>query len=319
MSRYALRRFVQAIPTLFGATLFGFLLIHMAPGDPVQFFAFGATDMSPEDLQRLRHLYGLDAPLAVQYFNWLVQLAQLDLGRSFITHQPVLGAILERVPATLLLSVTALMLGTASGILVGILAGLRPGGVFDGLTRIIAVTGNAVPSFWLGLVFILLFSVHWRLFPSGNMYSLGSDGFHLGDRLWHLFPPAFILSLGGLAVISRYMRTQTLEVISQDYVRTARAKGLPENVVLTSHVLRNALLPLVTLLGGSLPGLFAGAVIIEYIFSWPGMGRMAVDAAFQRDYPVLMGLLLFLSVLVVLGNLLSDIAYGLVDPRIKLS
>ncbi len=310
---------MQAIPTVFGATLLGFALIHLAPGDPIRFFAGNAGSLPPDELERLRHLYGLDQPMPQQYLAWLAQLARFDFGTSFTSHQPVLRLILERLPATLTLALTALALGTALGVLAGVLPGLRPGGAADAITRVVAVLGNAVPAFWFGLIFILAFSVSWHVFPSGGMTTIGRAGFDPLDRLWHLIPPALVLSLHGIAEISRFVRTQTLEVVRQDYVRTAHAKGLGAGVIARRHVLRNALMPLVTILGGSLPTLFAGAVVVESVFSWPGMGRMAVDAAFALDYPVLMGLLLLLSVFVVIGNLLSDLAYGVVDPRIKLA
>jgi peptide/nickel transport system permease protein len=319
MSGYAVRRLLQAIPTLFGATLLGFALIHLAPGDPIQFFAAQSGGMTAEDIERLRHLYGLDQPLVLQYVNWLSQLVRLDLGVSFASHQPVLQAILSRIPATLTLTVTALAMSTIVGVTVGVMAGLRRGGIFDTITRFLAVIGHAVPTFWFGLVFILLFAVNWRLFPSGNIASLGGNENDLGDRLWHLFPPAFVLSLGGLATMSRFARTQTLEVVGQDYIRTAHAKGIARRTITTRHILRNSLIPVVTILGGSLPALFGGSVVVESVFSWPGVGRMAVDAAFSRDYPILMGLLLMLAFLVTLGNLLSDLAYGVIDPRIKMS
>ncbi len=251
--------------------------------------------------------------------SWLEHLARLDLGTSYTSHRPVLSLILERLPATLTLTVTALIFGTIVGVLAGLFPALRPGGLADGIARILAVLGNAVPAFWFGLLFILLFAVDWRIFPSGGVSTVGRAGFDPLDRVWHLVPPAFVLSLHGIAETSRFVRTQTLEVIRQDYVRTAQAKGLSTGVITRRHVLRNALLPVVTILGGSIPTLFAGAVVVESVFSWPGMGRMAVDAAFALDYPVLMGLLVVLAVMVSIGNLLSDLAYGIVDPRIKLT
>jgi peptide/nickel transport system permease protein len=319
MTAYGIRRMVQAIPTLLGATILGFALIHLAPGDPIQFYAAQSGGMTNEDIERLRHLYGLDQPLVFQYVNWLAQLIRLDLGVSFGSHQPVLQSIVSRIPATLTLTVTALTMSVIVGVSIGVIAGLQRGGPFDTVTRLLAVIGHAVPTFWFGLVFILLFAVNWRIFPSGNIASLGAADFDLGDRLWHLFPPALVLSLNNIATLSRFARTQTLEVIGQDYIRTARAKGLAERTVTIGHVLRNSLIPVVTILGGSLPNLFGGSVVIESVFSWPGIGRMAVDAAFSRDYPILMGLLLMLATLVALGNLLTDLAYGVIDPRIKLS
>ncbi|HLQ04948.1 MAG TPA: ABC transporter permease [Verrucomicrobiae bacterium] len=211
------------------------------------------------------------------------------------------------------------MLGLALGIAAGLLGALRSGGIVDGLTRVIAVLGNAVPAFWLGLLFILFFAVDLHLFPSGGLATIGRSAFDPLDRLWHLVPPALVLSLHTIAEVSRFVRTQALEVVGRDYVRTARAKGLRERTVVTRHVLRNVLIPVVTVVGGSVPTLFGGAVIVESVFSWPGTGRLAVEAAFALDYPVLMGLLLLLSVLVVIGNLLSDLAYGVVDPRLRLA
>jgi peptide/nickel transport system permease protein len=302
-----------------GVTLLGFILIHLAPGDPIRFFAGDATTLPAAEIERLRGLYGLDEPLPLQYLAWLGHLIQLDLGTSFISHQRVALLIAERLPATLLLGLTALAIGVVVGVGAGLAPALRPGGILDSATRILAVLGNAVPTFWSGLVFILLFAVDWRLFPSGGIATIGRTGLDPLDRLWHLIPPALVLSLHTIAEISRFVRTQALEAVAQDYVRTARGKGLSERAVTTGHVLRNTLIPVVTVVGGSLPTIFGGAIVVESVFSWPGMGRLAVEAAFALDYPLLMGILLILAVLVVIGNLLSDVAYGAVDPRIRLA
>ena len=318
MTRYIIRRCLQAIPTLLGITIISFAIIHLAPGDPIQIFTFGIPNMTQQDIANLRHQYGLDQPVYVQYLNWLLQVVQLNFGDSFVTHRPVMEAIGQRAGNTFVLAGTSLIIGLVVGVIIGTYSALRRGTVADGLFRIVAVIGSAVPSFWLGLVFILLFAVHWRIFPSGGMYTLGAPG-GIGDHLRHLFGPALILSLGTIAGTSRLARTETLETLGQDFVRTARAKGLHGRVVIVRHVLRNSLLPIVTIIGGSLPFLLGGAVLIESIFSWPGIGRLAVDSAFSRDYPVSMGLLVIASALVVLGNTLSDILYTLVDPRIKFS
>ena len=318
MGRYLIRRLLQAIPTLFGITVISFALIHLAPGDPIQVFTFGIPDMTAQDIARLRHQYGLDQPVYIQYLNWLLQVVQLQFGNSFVTHRPVMEAIGQRAGNTFVLAAASLVFGLVIGIAIGTVSAFKRGTLADGLFRVVAVIGSAVPSFWLALLFILVFSVHWHLFPSGGMATLGSSGFNPGDRLWHLIPPAFILSLGTVAGTSRLVRTETLETLGQDYVRTARAKGLGERVVMLGHVLRNSLLPVVTVVGGSLPFLLGGAVLIEQIFSWPGIGRLAVDSAFSRDYPVNMGLLVITSALVVLGNVLSDVLYTVADPRIKL-
>src|SRR5215831_12998377 len=266
MSGYALRRLFQAIPTLFGATLLGFALIHLAPGDPIQFYAAQSGGMTNEDIERLRHLYGLDQPLVLQYVNWLAQIIRLDFGVSFSSHQPVMEVIVSRLPATLTLTVTALVISLSLGVSIGVMAGLQRGGVFDSVTRLVAVIGHAIPTFWFGLVFILVFAVNWRIFPSGNIASLGAAEFDPMDRLWHLLPPALVLALSQIATLSRFARTETLEVVNQDYVRTARAKGLAERRVTLRHVLRNSLIPVITIVGGSLPALFGGSVVVETVF-----------------------------------------------------
>lgn len=319
VTRYVVRRLLQAIPTLLGITIISFAIIHLAPGDPIQIFTFGIPNLTQADIANLRHQYGLDQPIYIQYLNWLLQVAQLNFGNSFVTHRPVMEIIGQRAGNTLQLAGASLLLGVVVGVAIGAYSALRHGTIADGLFRVVAVIGSAVPSFWLGLIFILVFAVHWRLFPSGGMVTLGVASPSVGDRLRHLFPPALILSLGTIAGTSRLVRTETLETLGQDYVRTARAKGLGEGAVVLAHVLRNSLLPVMTIIGGSLPFLLGGAVLIESIFSWPGLGRLAVDSAFSRDYPVSMGLLVIASALVVIGNALSDVLYTLVDPRITLS
>jgi peptide/nickel transport system permease protein len=316
LSRYIIRRLLQAIPTLIGITIISFALIHLAPGDPLA--RFEDPNISKATIEQLRENLGLDKPLPVQYVIWLSRLFQLDLGRSFVTKDRVLNMILERVPATLELSFAALALGLLIGVPAGVFAAVKRGSLPDNVIRVFAVVGNAVPHFWLGLVCIIIFSVNLHWLPSGGIRSVRAEEAGMFDHLRYLFLPAVITSTGWIAVFSRYMRTEVLEVIRQDYIRTAHAKGLKPRIVFFVHALRNALIPLITVLGGSLPALLSGAAISEYVFSWPGMGRMAVDAVFARDYPVTMGLLLISSVLIVTGNLLSDIAYGWVDPRIRL-
>ncbi|NOZ27220.1 MAG: ABC transporter permease [Chloroflexi bacterium] len=319
MTRYILRRLLQAIPTLFGISIVSFIIIQAAPGDPVLMMTFDPR-ITEETREELRRQLGLDQPLLIQYLRWLERLVlHGDLGRSYITKRPVLDMILERVPATLLLTGTALFLGLVLGVPTGVYAAVRQRGVFDNLTRFFAVIGNAIPAFWLGLILILIFAVKLRWLPTGGMYTLTLDNkFDLLDRIKHLLLPALVLATGWVANLSRYMRTETLEVIRQDYIRTAYAKGLRAHTVWFVHAARNALIPLVTILGPALGGLLAGAVITERVFSWPGMGRLAIDAVFSRDYPVVMGNLIIASVLVVMGNLLSDVLYAVVDPRVRL-
>ncbi|NIO70807.1 MAG: ABC transporter permease subunit [Anaerolineae bacterium] len=319
MRRYVIRRAIQSVFLLWTISLISFALMHLAPGGPVQFFE--DPRMNPADIAALEHSLGLDQPLPVQYARWLWGILRLDFGRSYVSHRPVLDLIAERLPATMQLSLAWLILGLLGGISLGILAALKRGSWFDSAVRVFTVAGNALPHWWLGLMLIVFFSwvyslTGFRVVPSGGMYTLGKQN-DLLDRLWHMALPALIGALGGWITFSRFVRYQVLEVIGQDYVRTARAKGLPNQMVLTRHVLRNALIPLVTLLGGALAGLMSGAVLLESVFSWPGMGRLAIEAFFKRDYPLLMALIMIPSFLVILGNLLADIAYGLVDPRVR--
>ncbi len=311
-----MRRLLQAIPTLLGIAIIVFALIHLAPGDPLVLFE--DSNLNQEALDQLRSNLGLDQPLPVQFAVWLARLSRLDLGRSFVTHNQVWQMIWERVPATLELTLAALIVGLVLGVPLGVVAAVKRGSSLDNIIRVLVVFGNTIPHFWLGLVAIIIFSVNLNLLPSGGIRSLRSDETDVLDHLRHLILPALITSTGWIAVFSRYTRTEVLEVIRQDYVRTAHAKGLPERIVFFVHALRNALIPLVTVLGGSLPALLSGSAISEYVFSWPGIGRMAVDAVYARDYPVTMGLVLISSFLIVVGNLLSDIAYVWVDPRIRL-
>jgi peptide/nickel transport system permease protein len=339
MTRYVFRRLLQAIPTFLGITVLTFVIVYSAPGDPVLQQTFDPR-ISGAARQELRHQLGMDQPLAVQYLNWLIGngwqndpevlprrgILRGDFGNSLIEKRSVLEMIGERVGATLLLTGTATFIGYLLGVPIGVYAAVRRGGVFDNSSRVMAVVFNAIPGFWLGLVIILLFAVKFRewglpAIPSGGMYTLTASGertFNLGDRLIHLLPPALVLATAPIATTSRLMRTQVLEVIRQDYIRTARAKGLTERAVNFTHALRNALIPLATILGPTITGLLNGAIITETIWSWPGMGRLFISANFQRDYPVIMAGFVIGAVGVILGNLLSDVLYGFVDPRVRL-
>jgi peptide/nickel transport system permease protein len=316
MTRFLIRRLVQAVPVLLLISLLSFGLMHAAPGSFINPLDFPG-ELAEEDMQRILHNLGLDRPWYEQYGSWLLQLARLDLGYSYKFRAPVTGMIAERLPATLLLTATALALGLAFGVLIGVVAALRQRSLFDNASRLFAVAGHAVPTFWLGLVLIWFFGVFLGVLPTGGANAVDAADWDVASRLRHLVLPAAVLAVGTVANFSRFVRGEMLEVIRQDYVRTARAKGLTERLVLLRHALRNALIPVVTLLGISLRGLFGGAVLVETIFSWPGMGRLAVEAAFGRDYPVLMGTTLFSAVLVVAGNLLADLTYAWIDPRIR--
>jgi peptide/nickel transport system permease protein len=339
MSRYLVRRFLQAIPTFLWITILTFIIVYSAPGDPVLQQTFDPR-ISGTAREELGHRLCLDQPLMIQYLNWLVGndwqndpevierwgILRGDFGNSLIEHRPVLEMVGERLGATVLLTGTATLIGYLLGVPIGVYAAVRQGGVFDNVSRVLAVVFNSVPGFWLSLVAILLFAVKFRewglpAIPSGGMYTLGlgnDRGFDLVDRLIHLLPPALVLATGPIAQVSRLMRTQVLEVIRQDYIRSARAKGLYERTVYFRHAMRNALIPLATILGPTLTGLVSGAVITETVWSWPGLGRLFVTANFQRDYPVILAGFVIGAIGVILGNLLSDVLYGFIDPRVRL-
>lgn len=314
MKRYVIRRAIQSVFLLLAITVIGFTLMHIAPGGPVQFYE--DPRVTPERIKQLERALGLDQPLPVQYVRWLWGIVRGDFGRSYVSRRPVLDMITERLPATVTLSGTSLILGFLGGIPLGVYAAIKRGRLFDTLVRITTVAGNAIPHWWLALIMIIFFSSTLRILPAGGMYTLGNGS--LPDRLWHLILPASLSAFGAWLTLSQFLRSQVLEVLRADYVTTARSKGLHERVVMTRHVLRNALLPVVTMMGGALAGLISGAVLFEYVFSWPGMGRLAVEAVYKRDYPLLMALLIISSALVILGNLLADIVYSVVDPRVKL-
>jgi len=320
LAKYIVRRALTAIPVVFGVTVVTFLLMHSTGGDYIP----GLTEdprIRADDLARLRADLGLDRPLYLQYTSWIWGLLHGDFGRSMIDGSRVSSHILERLPATLELTVTAILLGVAIAIPLGIIGALKRGSrIDDGLT-VVSVAGYAVPEFWLGLMLILVFSVsfqRWGLpwLPSSGVTSpIGGGG--LIDRLIHLVMPATVLSFIYLSIWSRFTRSSMLEVLSLDYIRTARAKGMPERRVTYLHALRNAVVPLVTLIGLELPGLVSGGLVVEVVFGWPGIGRFAFQRALAYDYTTVMGITTFAALLVVLGNLLADVLYAVLDPRIR--
>jgi peptide/nickel transport system permease protein len=312
MARFLARRLIQSVFILLGVSILSYGLMRLAPGGLVAMYANPRINQAT--IQRLEEQFGLNDPIPVSYVKWLTSAARGNFGISFIDQRPVVDKIAERLPATLELSLAALLLGLL-GIPLGVFAAMHRGSWVDNLVRVFTVVGNAVPHWWLGLMILVVSANTIRIFPLGGMYTQGNDT--LLDRLWHLALPATIAAMGGWIGYSRYMRSEVLEVLGQDFVRTARAKGLGERIILVRHVFRNALIPIVTLMGGVLAALVGGSVLFENTFSWPGIGRMAVQAAFQRDYPVLMALNMFSALLVILGNLLADIAYGWVDPRVR--
>ncbi|HEY6431831.1 MAG TPA: ABC transporter permease [Acetobacteraceae bacterium] len=311
-----MRRLGQNVLLLVIVSMIGFAIIHMAPGGPLAQFSL-TPGMTQADLARIAHQMGLDRPLPVQYWEWVRRLAVGDWGRSYRDNQPVLTIIGGHVPATLELMITSTLIAVLLGTWVGVLGALRRYSLFDYLATIGAMVALSIPTFWFGLVVIYAFSVKLAWLPAGGMFTIGNGSFW--DYLHHLIAPAMVLALVTVAIWSRYMRSSMLEVTGQDFVRTAVAKGLPRRVVIVRHALRNALLPMITLAGLQLPTLLGGALVTETIFTWPGMGRLYLDSIGYRDYPVIMGLLMFTALLVLAGNLLADLLYAAADPRIRLN
>lgn len=315
MGRYIIGRLIQVIPLLLGITILVFLLVNAVPGSPVSDLAFNPTTR-PEDIAAIKHALGLDQPLYKRYFVWLSNVVRGDFGLNMVTYRPVMKDITERLPNTLKLTFAAFALALLFSIPVGVYSAVKRNSVFDYIATVASVAGVSIPSFWFGLILILFFAVKLGWFPTGGVKPIRGDaGFLI--QLKHLVLPSIALAITELAAWTRYIRGQMLEVIRQDYIRTARAKGLKERFVIFRHALRNALLPLITLLGLAIPSFFSGALITETIFSWPGIGRLTFDAAQSRNYTVIMGTVVLSSTLVILGNLLADIGYSLLDPRIK--
>lgn len=317
MATYVLRRLIQSVPILLGIAVISFMIIYLAPGEPIDRFRTGRV--SPETIENLRRLYGLDQPLPQQLLSWIVaffQVWRVDAwGYSFTDGQPVIQRIAARVPYTLELMGTALFLTVIIAIPVGVLGAVRQYSWADKIIMILATIGYAMPTFWLGLVLKFIFAIKLDLFPLFGRHTYGDDS--IGDLVWHLVLPVTTLTIVSVAGWSRYMRSSMLEVLHQDYVRTARAKGLPGSRVLFKHALRNALIPIVTLLGLTIPSLLIGAAVTEAVFAWPGLGGMGITAVIERDYPVVLAFVMVGGAMVILGNLLADVLYAFVDPRIK--
>jgi peptide/nickel transport system permease protein len=316
---FIIRRLLYAIPTLIGISIITFLIARLSPGDPVRLFTFGIKDFTQEDYLRLLHAYGLDKPIPLQYVDWITKALQGNFGESLIYHRESFGMVMERLPATLQLAVAALLLQLVIGVPLGVVAALKRGTWADGVIRVFGVAGHAVPAFWLGLILIIVFAVQLRWLPSIGLLTVGHDQWDIPDRIRHIILPAFVLALTGIANYSRILRTETLDVLAQDFVRTAHAKGLHERTVVFVHALRNALIPVVTALGGILAALVGGALVIEQVFSWPGVGQFTFQAAIAKDYPIVQAGVMFTSTLLVVSYLIRDLAYALVDPRIKVN
>lgn len=322
MQTYALRRILQTIPILFIISVLLFFLVRSAPGGPLT-AARRNPNISKEQIEALEEKLGLNDPLPVQYGRWLADLFQGNLGESIKFRRPVSEMIGERIPNTLLLVGVSFLTTLVLAIPIGILSARKPYSLFDYTMTTITFIGQSIPVYWLGLGLIVVFYVTLKnpftgnpLFPVGGMNTRGQEG-ELLDTIWHLALPVIALSLGWIAWYSRFLRSSMLDVLHEDYVRTARAKGLKDNAVYYKHALQNAILPLVTLIALDLPSLFAGALFVETIFSWPGMGRLFWDAAKGRDYPVLLGVVMITAVLIIVCNILADLAYGWLDPQVK--
>ncbi len=321
MARYVIRRILVSIPLLIGVSLIAFFLIQ-ASGNPLAMYT-NNPNISADDLRRLERTYGLDQPTYVQYLYWLRNVLTGNWGQSFLTHQPVLEMIGQRLPNTLILMVTSFIVTLVLSTIIGIYTALHHNSKTDYAATAISFFGYSMPGFWFGLLLIIIFAVKFKemglpYLPAGGMYSVR------GDRGWwdlvqHMVLPVAVLSLVSTAKYTRYLRSSMLEVINQDYIRTAHAKGIATRTVLWRHAFKNAVIPLITLIMLDIPHLFGGALITEQVFAWPGMGRMYWEHAVWADYPVLMGIILFISALVVTCNLVADISYALVDPRIRLA
>jgi peptide/nickel transport system permease protein len=311
VARFVVRRLIQSALLVLAVMTASFFLIHLTPGGP-ETALMQNPRVSAETLARMRTRYGLDDPLPIRYLKWLRSAAELDFGRSYQYSLPVTDVIASRVWPTFQLEVLAYLVGLV-GVPLGVYAATKRGAIGDNVVRLGTVIGTSVPTWWLGLSIIVLLSSTIGWFPNGQ----GSGS--LLDWAKHIIIPAVLLGLGGLIGFTRFVRSEVLEVLGQDYVRTARAKGLDERDVQRAHVLRTALIPIVTILGGLLPSLLSGALIMEGIFNWPGMGRLFLEAASYRDYPLLLGMLLLGTVLTILGAFLADIGYGFVDPRVRYS
>lgn len=316
MARYILRRVSISIPLLLVISVIAFVFINIAPGSPIDAMINPSVGLSPQQEQNLKVALGLNQPLPVRYVLWLGQAVQGNLGYSYNTHQPVLERIGQRLGPTLELMGAALLLSTVVGILLGVMAAINAYSIWDYLLGAVSLLGFSVPGFFVGLIALYVFAAQLQVLPAFGM-STGASGASLGDNLYHLILPATVLSVELMATLTRYTRSAVLEALHMDYVTTARAKGLANVTVVGQHVFRNALLPLITVISLRLPVLVGGAIVVETIFQWPGMGQLSVQAIQQRDYPVLMGLTIMISIIVLSANLLADVLYAYADPRIR--
>jgi len=319
---YFAKRLLEMIPTIIGITLISFFIIHLAPGKPTDILSELNPKITPEAREKLEKYYGLDKPIIVQYGIWIKRLVKLDFGESFSTDKrPVWDKIKERLPVTILINVLSLILVILIAIPIGVSSATHQYSLYDKITTVVVFVGFAIPTFWLALLLMILFGIYLDWLPISGIKSLNYDSLStvgkIRDMSSHLIMPVLLGAFGGLAGLSRYMRSNMLEVIRADYITTARAKGLSERAVIYKHAMRNALLPVITILGLSVPGLIGGSVIFETIFAIPGMGQLFYMSVMTRDYPLIMGVLTIGAVLTLIGNLLADAGYAIADPRIR--
>jgi peptide/nickel transport system permease protein len=321
MVTYLTKRLLLMIPLIFGITLITFTVIHLAPGGPVEVQTEMSLKVTAQAKENLKKLYSLDKPLHVQYLDWLARFAKLDFGKSFVDGRTVIDKIVERIPITLTINILSMLIIFIVAIPIGILSATKQYSLFDKLSTVFVFIGFSTPTFWLALLLMILFGVNMGILPISGIQSI--DVSEMGplervlDWIKHLILPVGISAFGGIAGLSRYSRSSMLEVIRQDYIKTARAKGLDESKVIFRHAFRNALMPIVTILGLSVPGLIGGGVIFETIFAIPGMGQLFYSSTMARDYPTIMGILVIGAILTLFGNLIADISYALVDPRVR--
>jgi peptide/nickel transport system permease protein len=323
MLKYTIKRLLLAVPLVLGIITATFFMSHLAPGDPMDMYLEPRrqSQMDPQVIELLREKYGLDQPVHVQYVTWVKNLAKGDLGESFRFRRPVKDLLVEALPYTLQLTFLAIVLDALVGISLGIISAVKQYTKLDKAVTVGSLVVYAIPSFWLALMLIMVFSVNLGWFPTSQTRSMNYDDLtamgRILDRMWHLVLPVFIMGIAGAAGTARYMRSRLLEVLNEDYIMAARARGFRERTVIVKHALRNAMIPIVTIYGMSLPFLLGGAAIIETIFAWPGMGRLTVNAVGGRDYPIIMATVTIAAILTVLGNLLADITYAAVDPSVS--
>lgn len=301
------------IPVLILVSIFSFMIIHLAPGDPINMYI--RPDMTEEEIQIIREDLGLDGTIVEQYFAWLKNVLRGNFGNSVITHQPVATQIFNKLPSTLLLMGTSFVLSIIIAIPLGLVSGMKKNKLVDQIISIFSYIGISIPSFWFALMLIIVFSLNLHWFPTNGMRTIGVES--VLDVVWHLVLPSIVLSIDNIAVFTRYIRSNTITQLEEEYVLTAKAKGVPKKKIMTGHVLKNCLLPIITIAGMNLASLVTGSFIIESVFGWPGMGTLGMSAINSRDYPMIMGFTMLSCLILIIGNLIADLLYSVADPRIK--